>query len=114
MVVTMVEIITEEDRTLMVGSSQRLWDASAWALHWVQSAVVRPEVRCIAATLVTAYYPLSKGSKHSLTEYRKWMSNFLPHVQAPVVVYLPPDPEIHAVVRELRGDLPLLLHVRAR
>jgi hypothetical protein len=74
---------------------------------------VRPEVDLIPATLVTAYYPLSKGSKHSLKKYRKWMDNFLPHVQAPVVVYLPPDPEIHAIARELRGNLPLLIHVGA-
>ena len=60
------------------------------------------------ATLVTSYYPISKGAKHSLQDYRKWMGSFLPHVKAPLVVYLPPDdPQIETVVRELRGDLPL-------
>ena len=60
------------------------------------------------ATLVTSYYPVSKGAKHSLESYRKWMGSFLPHVKAPLVVYLPPDdPQVEAAVRELRGDLPL-------
>lgn len=61
----------------------------------------------VPATLVTSYYPVPNGAKHSLDEYRKWMSSFLPHVEAPLVVYLPPDPQIETVVRELRGDLPL-------
>ena len=64
-----------------------------------------------SATLVTAYFPLSQGSKHSLDDYRRWMANFLPHVQAPIVIYLPPDDELEATIRELRGNLPLIVHV---
>lgn len=63
------------------------------------------------ATVVTAYYPLSQGSKHSLSNYRAWMENFLPHVEAPVVIYLPSDAEIQATVRTLRGNLPLNIQV---
>ena len=64
-----------------------------------------------SATLVTAYFPLSQGSKHSLGDYRTWMANFLPHVQAPIVIYLPPDDELEVIIRELRGDLPLIVRV---
>lgn len=63
------------------------------------------------ATIVTAYYPLSQGSKHSLKDYRAWMENFLPHVEAPVVIYLPADEEIQATVRALRGNLPFAIQV---
>lgn len=66
------------------------------------------------ATIVTAYYPLSQGSKHSLDDYRVWMENFLPHVEAPVVIYLPADDELQATVRTMRGSLPLKIQVRAR
>lgn len=65
-------------------------------------------------TLVTSYFPVPKGAKHSLEDYRKWMSSFLPHVEAPLVVYLPPDPQVETIVRELRGALPLqIVQVRA-
>lgn len=66
------------------------------------------------ATVVTAYYPLSQGSKHSLYDYRAWMENVLPHVEAPVVIYLPADDELQATVRTMRGNLPLKIQVRAR
>ena len=64
-----------------------------------------------SVTLVTAYYPVSQGSRHKLEEYRRWMANFLPHVRANLVVYLPLDGELEGVVRDLRGDLPLVVRV---
>lgn len=63
------------------------------------------------ATVVTAYYPLSQGPKHSLKDYRTWMENFLPHVEAPIIIYLPADEELQATVRDLRGNLPLAIQV---
>lgn len=61
-------------------------------------------------TLVTAYYPLSSGSKHSLDEYMTWMSNIFAHTRAPIVVYLPPGNSSN-VIREIRGILPLIIKV---
>lgn len=66
------------------------------------------EAPLIPATLVTSYYPVPKGAKHSLEDYRKWMNSFLPRIKAPLVVYLPPDDQqVETAVRELRGGLPL-------
>lgn len=62
-------------------------------------------------TLVTAYYPLLQGSKHSLDEYMAWASNFYNHTQTPIVAYLPPT-NISGVIKTMRGDLPLLVKVK--
>lgn len=72
------------------------------------SAPTDPEA---SATLVTAYYPLSAGSKHTIEKYKRWMGNFLPYVRANLVVYLPPDRELENSIRQLRGDLPLIIRV---
>lgn len=61
-------------------------------------------------TLVTAYYPLSSGSKHSLEDYMKWTSNLFGHTRAPIVAYLPAG-NISQTIREMRGDLPLTIKV---
>lgn len=69
-----------------------------------------PSQRLYPATVVTAYFPLKKGSKHSIGKYKKWVSNFFPHVRAPIVAYLPPG-EITDVLKEMRGDLPFTIKV---
>lgn len=62
------------------------------------------------ATIVTAYFPLNQGSKHSIEEYKKWASNLFPHIRAPIVAYLPPG-EITEVLKEMRGELPFTIKV---
>lgn len=62
-------------------------------------------------TLVTAYYPLTSGSKHTLDDYMKWASNFFAFTRAPIQIYLPPG-NMSNVIREMRGDLPLTIKVR--
>lgn len=61
-------------------------------------------------TLVTAYYPLASGSKHSLGEYKAWLSNLFAHTRNPILIYVPPG-NTSNIIQEMRGTLPLLIKV---
>lgn len=61
-------------------------------------------------TVVTAYYPLPHGSKHTLDEYMTWASIFYSQIRTPIVAYLPPS-NISDIIKEMRGDLPLVIKV---
>lgn len=62
-------------------------------------------------TLVTAYYPLETGSKHTLQEYATWISNLFAHTRTPIVAYLPPG-NMTDTIKAMRGRLPLTIKVR--
>ncbi|KAF8499351.1 hypothetical protein JB92DRAFT_2982209 [Gautieria morchelliformis] len=54
--------------------------------------------------LVSGFYP-SVHSKHSLRDYKQWLSLFLLRVTTDVYFFTPDDWE--STVREIRGDLPI-------
>lgn len=64
-------------------------------------------------TIVTAYYPLEAGAKHTLEKYDAWMQNFIPCVKVPIVVFLPSGP-IQEKVKKMRGELPITIKVSLR
>jgi len=57
--------------------------------------------------LVSAFFPLSK-SKHPMSDYETWLSNFLSHVTTDVYLFCPPD--VAPLIIRLRGGLPLTLN----
>lgn len=59
-------------------------------------------------TIVTAYFPLQARSKHTEEEYRVWYSRFL-RISSPVVIYT--TNRTYPILKELRGDLPVLFKV---
>jgi len=81
-----------------------------WHSSWVEQ--MQRHVAVVPTTLVTAYYPLANGSKHSLAEYMTWLSNFIAHTRTPIIAYLPPG-NMTRVIRGMRGSLPLKTKVRS-
>ncbi len=77
---------------------------------WI--AQTQRHVAAYPTTLVTAYYPLANGSKHSSAEYMIWLSNFIAHTRTPIIAYLPPG-NMSIVIQEMRRSLPLTIKVRS-
>jgi len=69
--------------------------------------IVTPNTAHSSILLVSAFFPLSK-SKHPMHEYTSWLSTFLKHIKTPVYFFTTPDME--PIVRELRGDLPIVIN----
>lgn len=57
--------------------------------------------------LVSAFYPLA-NSKHSSSEYDAWLKGFLGTVKTHLYFFTSPDME--AMIREIRGNLPITLN----
>ncbi|KAJ7075871.1 hypothetical protein B0H15DRAFT_916511 [Mycena belliarum] len=57
--------------------------------------------------LVSAFFPLAK-SKHTLRDYEMWLSQFLKPISTDIYFYAPP--EMEALVRKCRGDLPITIN----
>ncbi|KAJ8501415.1 hypothetical protein ONZ45_g12148 [Pleurotus djamor] len=51
--------------------------------------------------IVTAFFPLTK-SKHSLADYKSWLSSFLLQIRTPIYFYAPPNLGIDSLVKSLR------------
>lgn len=60
------------------------------------------------ATIVSAFYRLPK-SKHSMEDYRSWLTNFLSKIEGPVVFYT--NEESVPMIKELRGDRLITLNL---
>lgn len=79
----------------------------------VQSLEPEPESSTTAQTsqtrilLVSALFPLSK-SKHSIKDYRSWLTLFLGSVTTDIYFYTPP--ELAELVAEVRGNLPITIN----
>ncbi len=57
--------------------------------------------------LVSAYFPVA-NSKHSESDYIKWMTNFLSNIDSPIYFFTPP---CHAeTILNVRGDLPIIIN----
>lgn len=59
-------------------------------------------------TVITAFFQFDK-SKHSSSEYKSWINNFLPHVATPMVVFT--DKESSAFIKNVRNGHPIFLLV---
>lgn len=57
--------------------------------------------------LVSAFFPLSK-SKHSMGDYKKWLTHFLGSITTDVYFYAPP--EMADLILHARGTLPITLN----
>jgi len=57
--------------------------------------------------LVSAFFPLSK-SKHSMSDYKAWLSRFLQPITTPIYFFTTPDME--PLVQSLRGNLPITIN----
>lgn len=57
--------------------------------------------------LVSAFFHLPK-SKHSMDDYQKWLALFLQHITTDVYFYTSPD--LEALVRRVRGPLPITIN----
>ena len=57
--------------------------------------------------LVSAFFPLSH-SKHSMSDYQRWLSNFLQPITTPIYFFTTPDME--PFIRKLRGNLPITIN----
>jgi hypothetical protein len=60
------------------------------------------------ATVVTAFYPLSK-SKHGVDKYRVWLRNFCA-IPCPMVIFT--DADSASLIRKVRADSPTVIHER--
>ncbi|KAJ7505463.1 hypothetical protein B0H11DRAFT_2170298 [Mycena galericulata] len=57
--------------------------------------------------LVSAFFPLSK-SKHTMRDYESWLSKFLQPITTDIYFYA--APEMEALIRKCRGDLPITVN----
>lgn len=57
--------------------------------------------------LVSAFFPLSK-SKHSMGDYKKWLTRFLGSITTDVYFYAPP--EMESLISQARGNLPITIN----
>jgi hypothetical protein len=57
--------------------------------------------------LVSAFFPLSK-SKHSISDYKAWLSRFLQPITTPIYFFTTPD--MAPLIQSLRGDLPITIN----
>ncbi|KAK4700855.1 hypothetical protein P7C70_g5387, partial [Phenoliferia sp. Uapishka_3] len=58
-------------------------------------------------TIVSGYYRIQTGRKHSTAEYDSWLRNFLTSVELPIVFFCAPSQR--AMVSELRGPKPITI-----
>ncbi|KAF9222340.1 hypothetical protein BS17DRAFT_708690 [Gyrodon lividus] len=58
--------------------------------------------------LVSAFFPLSH-SKHSMGQYKAWLTNFLEPIRTPIYMYT--TPELAPVIQSLRGSNPYPLTI---
>jgi len=56
--------------------------------------------------LVSSFFPLAK-SKHSLADYSAWLHEFLSPITTDIYFFTPP--EMESTIRDLRGDLPIII-----
>ncbi|KAF8647122.1 hypothetical protein AX16_006954 [Volvariella volvacea WC 439] len=88
-----------------VSSSSTYDDSSSFNLYDAQSLYndsTLPEV-----LLVSAFFPVS-NTVHHMREYRKQLSAFLGHITTDVYIFTAPAHE--SLVRNLRGDLPIIIN----
>lgn len=69
--------------------------------------LLRTQVFNTDVTIVMIYFNLENRSKHSSSEFYSWMSNVLPYVETPIVIYT--QPELVQQIQALRGSLPMTL-----
>lgn len=64
-------------------------------IHWLptENLEVVSAATAIPAgvTIVSAFFLVSDGKKHSVDEYYHWIANFLEHVEQPIVFFTSPD-----------------------
>ncbi|KAK4705888.1 hypothetical protein P7C70_g310, partial [Phenoliferia sp. Uapishka_3] len=58
-------------------------------------------------TIVSGFYKIESGKKHSISEYDKWLRNFLTSVELPIIFYCAPAQR--AFISELRGPKPITI-----
>ncbi|KAM0751823.1 hypothetical protein T439DRAFT_219924 [Meredithblackwellia eburnea MCA 4105] len=58
-------------------------------------------------TLVSGFYKVESGKKHSVSDYNKWLGNFLRTVELPIVFFCAPSQR--AFIAELRGNKPITI-----
>lgn len=58
-------------------------------------------------TIVSGFYKVESGKKHSVSDYNKWLATFLRSVDLPIVFYCAPS--MRAFISELRGQKPITI-----
>ncbi|SCZ92522.1 BZ3500_MvSof-1268-A1-R1_Chr5-2g07940 [Microbotryum saponariae] len=75
--------------------------------HSGTAEVVEGEAPKSRVTLISAFYRIDSGKKHRVSEYHAWLSNFLGHVELPIVFYC--APEMRPLITGLRGSKPITI-----
>ncbi|KAI5481072.1 hypothetical protein MNV49_006258 [Pseudohyphozyma bogoriensis] len=58
-------------------------------------------------TIISSFYKVESGKKHSVVEYEQWMRNFLSNVELPIIFYCAPS--MRAQISKLRGNKPITI-----